>query len=230
MLEITTLTEALLELFARQRYITFMNNLLPFESVAQHWVNDLYQALDHHGQPGLALVRLYRLGRTQELPAELLARCPDCKEWALFLMGSAGDEAAWNGRHGSRQHQIISLEAAQRRPMFAAAFEQLALDDSPAINLDLGIEIQRLALYSYFSVPQAQGSPAIPFQEDFVRPYGIQSVFGIGGNFLSGASYLLLLFSKVPFPPAICKALHGLAPYVATSLAKADSQGMIWLQ
>ena len=49
-----------------------------------------------------------------------------------------------------------------------------------------------------FYVPRALGSAHIVAQEEFVRPYGIASVIGLGGLITTGDMFALILFSRVP--------------------------------
>ena len=52
-----------------------------------------------------------------------------------------------------------------------------------ALLLDLGQKS-----YTVFHVPHAVGSPYVSVQEDFVVPFGIQSLLGFGGILPSGTS------------------------------------------
>jgi hypothetical protein len=54
--------------------------------------------------------------------------------------------------------------------------------------------------YHVFHVPQAVGSAYIPAQQEFVLPFGIQSVLGFGGMLPSGNLFVVILFSKVYIP------------------------------
>ena len=51
--------------------------------------------------------------------------------------------------------------------------------------------------YGVFHVENAVGSPYIPAQDDFVLPYGIQSVVGCGGSLRGANLFAIILFSRV---------------------------------
>lgn len=228
MLELEVFSANQMDRWARGLYFHPFLERQSFEGVAQFWVQEIYNALTHYHHPAFALIRIYRLGQVKELPTELAIQCHDCHDRVLYLMGSAGDEQHWNRRQDSRHHQVISYEAAQKRPMFQAAFDQLSLEDDSVIHPDLDIEISRNGFYNYFWVEHAQQNSAIPYQKDFVLPYHIHSVFGLGGKFLSGNAYLLLMFAKIQLSPPTQQALRAIAPYVATSLARCDGHQDLW--
>ncbi len=47
-----------------------------------------------------------------------------------------------------------------------------------------------------FYVPEAEDSPYIPAQQDFIIPYEIKSVLGFGGILPSGNVFTIIAFSK----------------------------------
>jgi hypothetical protein len=122
----------------------------------------------------------------------------------LVLLASVGDEPAWNSRRLSRGHQAIPLPSVQiveQAPMIAELVREMGLDledvVAPRPQLVRGSEDRA---YNVFHVPEAEGSPFIPAQADFVRPFGIRSVLGFGGLMLSGELYAVVLFTRVPVP------------------------------
>jgi hypothetical protein len=54
--------------------------------------------------------------------------------------------------------------------------------------------------YNVFFVPEAEGSPFVPAQANFVVPFGIRSVLGFGGMLPSGNLFAVIIFSKVAVP------------------------------
>jgi hypothetical protein len=90
----------------------------------------------------------------------------------------------------------------EQAPMIAQLVREMGLDlddvVAPRPELVRGLEGKT---YNVFYVPEALGSPAIPAQDGFVRPYGIRSVVGCGGIHLTGDLYAAILFSRVPIPP-----------------------------
>jgi len=53
--------------------------------------------------------------------------------------------------------------------------------------------------YNVFHVREANGSPWIPAQEDFVIPHGIASVVGFGG-LIGSDLFAVILFSRITIP------------------------------
>jgi hypothetical protein len=124
----------------------------------------------------------------------------------LTLVATAGDEPAWNSRHLSRSHRAIPLsseEAVAQAPMVSQLIVQLGVSVSsvlrpdPKLFMDVGDKAQNV-----FYVPRALGSPYIVAQQDFVIPYGIESVIGFGGLLASGDLVTAILFSRVPISAA----------------------------
>lgn len=96
--------------------------------------------------------------------------------------------------------------------MIAQLIRQMGLDldsvVSPHPELLQGLEGKT---YNVFYVPRALGSDAIPAQDDFVRPYGIESVLGCGGVNLMGELYAAILFSRVPIPQETADRFRNIA-------------------
>jgi hypothetical protein len=193
-------------------------------------VRYLYDELgDGDGNRACALVRLYKTHPYGELPADLQAFAraaldeeptPDIR--CLTLLGSAGDEEAWNDPRRSAGHQAIPLPGEQmleRLPMVSQLISQLGLDPAtvlrPARDQMLSLS-QRT--YDVFHVPEAVGSPHLPAQQGFVEPYGIRSALGFGGMLYTGDLYAVVLFSRVPVPADAAQLLKILALAVRVPL------------
>ena len=180
------------------------------EEAAQQIVQGLHAIfVDDKGQPSCALIRCFKTHRYDHLPFELresaqsiqsdIADVPGAK--CLVLMGSAGIEPQWNSRRSSTGHQAIPLPSPKivgRFPMISQVMIQLGVDVSRVLrpNDDLIVDMHERT-YNVFYVEEAQGSPHIPAQEQFVKPYGIQSVVGFGGILPSGDLCIVILFSRV---------------------------------
>ncbi|HEU0079320.1 MAG TPA: hypothetical protein VFQ76_16820 [Longimicrobiaceae bacterium] len=158
------------------------------------------------------LVRFYKthaFGALEpQLQAFARARMGGREPWAdmrcLVLLASSGEEPAWNSRRLSRGHQAIPLPSVQiveQAPMIAELVREMGLDledvVAPRPQLVRGSEDRA---YNVFHVLEAEGSPFIPAQADFVRPFGIRSVLGFGGLLLNGEMYAVVLFTRVPVP------------------------------
>lgn len=182
------------------------------EEVANKIVGYFYdQFLDQEtGQSAFALVRLFKTHAYVELPLELQQIAqqkmgttfiqPDLK--CLTLLATAGDRPDWNIRTASIGHQAIPLlsqEMVTQAPMISQLIKQLGLTIDNVISPDpnLLMNLQERT-YNVFHIPDANGSPYIPAQTEFVHPFQIQSVLGFGGMLPSGNLIATILFSKLP--------------------------------
>jgi hypothetical protein len=155
------------------------------------------------------LVRFFRTIAYEALEPALQQRVRDDLGHAplaglrcLTLLGTAGEQPAWNSRHGSQGHQAIPLTSRQmieQSPMIAQLIRQLGMEvtDAPVPSFEL-LADPRQTQYNIFHVEEAVGSPYIPAQDDFVRPHGVRSVVGFGGLLPQGDIFALIIFSRVP--------------------------------
>jgi hypothetical protein len=72
--------------------------------------------------------------------------------------------------------------------------------------------------YNVFYVPEAQNSPLIPHQQDFVIPEHIKSVIGFGGVLPSRKLFVVILFSKAAISPEVSNKFKPLALSVKSAL------------
>lgn len=120
----------------------------------------------------------------------------------LTLLATAGEKVEWNSVRRSTGHQAIPLTShamVEQAPMISQLIRQLGLDTGLVLSPapDLIMEAAQKT-YNVFHVPEAQGSPYIPAQAEFVIPNGIRSVLGFGGVLPSGSLFAIIVFSKVP--------------------------------
>jgi hypothetical protein len=174
------------------------------------------------GDPQLALVRFYKTMPYRELEPDLrvyakaaLGEAPrDEGMRCLTLLASAGVEEAWNDRHESQGHRAIPLASVRmvhRAPMIAQLIEQMGMDVEHLVQTDSTIVPDSEGrTFNIFYVEKAPGSPYIPAQADFVGPFGVQSVVGFGG-ILKGEMFAVVLFSRVPIPPAAANRFRNIA-------------------
>jgi hypothetical protein len=183
------------------------------EEVAREVVRYLYSQLRDgvQGPSACALVRFFTTLPLRELPQALQREASragsgvDPGTRCLTLLGTAGEESAWNDPWLSRGHQVIpltSVEAVARAPMIARLLHELGVDVGALVGPGPRL-IEHLVGRSYnvFHVEEAAGSPHIPVQEEFVERYGIRSVVGFGGMLPRGELFAVILFSRVPIPP-----------------------------
>jgi len=76
---------------------------------------------------------------------------------------------------------------------------QFGLDVNAVIQPDplLIMEMEQKS-YNVFHVAEAEGSPYVPAQADFVVPFRVRSVVGFGGMLPSGDLFAVIAFVRVP--------------------------------
>ena len=140
----------------------------------------------------------------------------------LTLLGTVGGQPDWNSRAKSNGHRAIPLASAEmvgQIPMISRLINQFGLDVGSVLRPDsmlIGDLSERT--YNTFYVPEAVGSPYIPAQNEFVIPYGIKSVLGLGGVLSSGVLFVVIMFSKVAIPQETADNIGSLAPSVKNAV------------
>jgi PAS domain S-box-containing protein len=180
--------------------------------VAQDLSRFLYQHLcdRYTGRPQCVLVRCFltrEYGSLSEadrhIASQVLRRRPRSNAMkCLTLMGTAGQEAAWNDRECSHRYRAIPLVSEQfvsQFPMFAQLLRQFGVNMEPVVKpgSDLVMDWEERT-HNVFFVPDAVKSPFVPVQEEFVLRYGVRSVVGFGGILPSGHLFAVILFANVP--------------------------------
>jgi len=202
------------------------------EETANRIVDHLYQhCVDpESGIRSLALVRLFKTTALEDLD-------PDGQAFALRLLGdrpaprglpcltlfaTRGDQPEWNARQRSARHRAIPLPServVERLPMVSQVIRQLGLDLASVVRTRSEVLVQPAEKrFSVFYVKEAEGSPFVPDQGDFVRPAGIRSVVGTGGLLPNGELCVVILFSKVAIPRVVAERFSGLALHVKQAL------------
>lgn len=203
------------------------------EDAAQGVTDYLHRnLLDADGAPAAPLVRLYKTHRFRDLEpglqefAEQAAAAEELRPETrcLTLLGTSGTEADWNDRRSSRGHRAIPLtstDVVSRSPMIAALITQLGVDIGTVVAPGdaMTIELHHRA-YDLFFVPDAEGSPMVPAQEGFVRPYGIHSVVGSGGMLPSGDLFALILFTTQRLDEGTADLFRTMALSVKATIVK----------
>ena len=181
------------------------------DDIANRLVRYLYDHLidDKTRKPACALVRLFRTQTYGDLSIAhqacvrtILKREPASPGMkCLTLAATAGERLEWNQIALSQLYKAIPLVSAEfltQFPMFSQLFIQLGVDLDTTLRV--GSNLLRDAdehTFNVFYVPHALGSPFVPGQQDFVIPFGIQSVLGFGGLLPTGNLFVVVLFSKV---------------------------------
>jgi hypothetical protein len=205
------------------------------EEVAGRIVRYFFDTLvDGKGGQACSLVRFFKTHPYGELDDELqrfarnLLVCvpalPDMR--CLVLLGTAGEEEAWNSRMTSQGHQAIPLpseEAIQQIPMISILIRELGLQPSALIKPDPKLlPDMEQRNFTVFHISDALDSPHIPAQKEFVIPCGIRSVLGFGGLFPSGDIFAVIMFLKVPVSRELAELFTTLSLNVKIALLPFD--------
>jgi len=202
-----------------------------FEDAARFVVQNIFDNfLDSSNERLFGLVRIFRFGPFADLHPDLQSLAASDDEYWLSLMASMGVEPDWRDRHHSKGHRVIPADSPVT-PMLQAAFSNIGLSFGKEIEAGGGgMEMHahdRVGYLKHFHVPIALDSPYIPDQENFVVPYDIQSVVGIGSPFRDNIAYILLGFSLTPIDGEGAVNFAELNPFVGTLLASYD-RDQIW--
>ncbi|MEW6351393.1 MAG: hypothetical protein AB1646_20260 [Thermodesulfobacteriota bacterium] len=189
-----------------------ISGITSVEEVAQTSMEILYDHFSHT----VVLARLFATVPFGELPATNkqivrgLAQSAHNEQGlrnntlVLSLLGTRGMESKWNDRLGSQGHvgiPLISSSFISSIPMLSRLLRQLGAELDWFEQADCGIVDDRnLSRFGgLFYVRDAatevdrQGRKVIVAQ-DFVRDYGIKTVFGFGGGMLVGCNFLVSIF------------------------------------
>jgi hypothetical protein len=210
-----------------------------FEESAQKIVRYLYTNLMDRAtaQPACALVRLFKTHRFDDLDAELqrfavqrLGHSPLPFTKCFTLMATAGELPEWNDRACSRRFKAIPISGdgfVAQFPMFSQLVTQFGVDLHALLRprSNLLVDAQETT-FNVFYVPEAEGSPYVPGQEQFVIPFHIKSVLGFGSVLPSGELFATILFSKVPISRDTADLFKTLALYTKIAVLPFDDQAV----
>lgn len=202
------------------------------EQVADRVVRYLYESLRTAGgeTSACALVRLFvtmpyaGLDSDQQAFVQTVLNSAQSTSTTkcLTLLASAGELPAWNSRQASQGHKalpLVSEESVSRSPMIAQLIRQLGVKVGALITADPSLVIDAgQHTFNVFHVPEAEGSPYIPAQREFVIPYRVRSVLGFGGLLPSGELFATILFSKEPIQRETADLFKSLALNVKVAL------------
>ena len=199
------------------------DNFTTHEQASQFVVRHLFQEfVTEDGDAQLALVRIFRLTDVKDLPPDIRAMVEPGEQRIMALTGTWGLEEAWQHRSRSKGHQAVPISAIgvpEKIPMFQEVLTQLGIDIEHFYQTKELVVTGKRPYQGTFHIPDAS-SPAIPAQNEFVRPYGIKSLVGFGG-FMGPAQtiYLLYAFSREYVSPEAAQAFYRLQEFVGTTIA-----------
>lgn len=169
------------------------------------------------------LVRLFKthdyatLGDDLKVFAQqMLDRPGDIQSCKCFtLLATCGVNPEWKSRMSSKGHQAIPLPSVQvleKIPMMRNMVKQMGLDINSVVVPDPEIIVDlSQKTFNVFHVAKTEGSPYVPAQDEFVKPYGVKSVLGFGGVLPSGNVFVLIMFSKTPIAEEVANRFTTLA-------------------
>lgn len=231
-MQISTVDSTALQQYGKQVLYKYSQECNSMEQAAQNIVRDFYDMFrTEEGDPEFALVRVFRLTKFEELDPELQASCTIKSGQCLALMGTIGIEEAWCDRRQSQSRKAIPINQ-NMSPMFKGVFRELGFswEDSTGDELVSGAALGAMGMIRYFHVEDVSSSSYITDQEQFVEPYGIQSVVACGSQFLSDAAFVLIGFSTVPVTEEQAEKLVKLMPHISTLLATFDVREALWIE
>jgi len=117
----------------------------------------------------------------------------------LTLLGTRGDDPDWCDRKRSKGHQAIPLtrETVKKVPMMSRCFQQIGFNLDIVLKAEEDIHLDGVSsAFGVFHVEDAQGSPFVPAQDNFVKPRGVHSVLGCGTMLPNGAVSIWIGFLR----------------------------------
>lgn len=184
------------------------------EEVSQKFADAIYENF----KDSIVLVRVFATVPFGDLPdtnkkfvtklatAKRVSSLISDRTLVLSLLGTRGEEPAWNDRHNSKGHvgiPLISVNFIELIPMMSRLLKSLggSLDwinsnDTKIVSKTLG------SLSGLFYIPDAKttvdekGRKIIAAQ-DYVEKYGVKTVFGFGGSYITRKnSVVFIIFTR----------------------------------
>jgi hypothetical protein len=212
------------------------------QAVAERIVRYLHDSfrVPATAEPACVLVRCFQTCPYAGLPLEyqyaaeeLLEAMPSRPEMScLALLATCGSKLVWNDVATSVNHQSIplpSVEVVKRAPMIARLLGEIGVPlervvtppGSPDFLLERAADCgggPALDIFNVFYVEHALNSPFIPAQDDFVKPFGVHSVLGVGGLLPDGELFVVLLFLRIPVSRRVAELFRALALSVKAAM------------
>jgi hypothetical protein len=240
------LSECTLEQFIWVRtHLEMLPEATTFEQAAQRTTEIIYAAF----RSSLVLVRTFLTVPFGQLPgdtqhmvyeaargyqvADLLK--PDTL--VLSLAGTSGSQPTWNDRRLSRKHQgipLVSSHFVDSIPMTSRLLHQMGVGVRWIDTTDLSLFEQNISSQLFY-VPDAATTmdgmrrKVIPDQ-DFVRTYGVKTVFGVGGTYVLQRSALLamVVFCAESVPKSVAEMFSGLTTQLVAKTFSVVREGAIF--
>jgi len=216
-----------------------------FEQTAQRTTEIIYSAF----RSSLVLVRLFitvpfgQLPRDTQTMVQEAAKAYEAADLlrpetlVLSLAGTAGSHPTWNDRRLSRTHQgipLISSRFVQSIPMTSRLLHEMGMGVKWIDAADVSMFEQHMASQLFY-VPDAATAvdglarKVIPNQ-DFVRTYGVKTVFGVGGTYVLQQNPLLamVVFCAEPVPKAVAELFSSVTTQLVAKTYSVVREGAIF--
>ena len=162
------------------------------------------------GEKSCVLVRFFKThdfnklhGNLQTFATNMMEDTTTPYSFKCFtLLGTHGLDEKWLSRRDSSGHQAIPLPSdhvVEQIPMMCNLIKQMGLEINSVINPDpeVVMDLSRKT-FNVFHILDAEDSPYVPAQDQFVKRYGVKTVLGCGGVLPSGNVFVVIIFSKTP--------------------------------
>ena len=203
------------------------NGLSSLEETVQELMKIFCQTfITDKGKSAFALSRYFKSCTYEEIPEDIKIYIQhqedkeniQAQNRYLTLIGTAGEVEEWKYRRDSKEHQALPLydpRIVDNLPMLSALFAQIgfAIPNTEGANKNIIIDREDHD-FGIFCVEDATGSTLIPKQAEFVEPFGIKSVIGFGGHYMTDHIYAIIIFSKVEISKERAKLFLSLNPAV----------------
>jgi hypothetical protein len=216
-----------------------------FEQTAQRTTEIIYSAF----RSSLVLVRIFITVPFGQLPRDTQTMVHDAarayqvadllkpETLVLSLAGTSGSQPTWNDRRLSRTHQgipLISSRFVQSIPMTSRLLHQMGVGVKWIDGADMSMFEQNMASQLFY-VPDAATAvdglsrKVIPNQ-DFVRTYGVKTVFGVGGSYVMQHHALMAMvaFCAEPVPKSVAELFSSITTQMVAKTYSVVREGAIF--
>jgi hypothetical protein len=156
----------------------------------------------------------------------------------LCLLGTVGVEPHWCNRHLSSGHigiPLISSSFVEGIPMVAQLLQELQIDlgfmergHNQVTQLQQeGTTAGLFYVQDAASIIDEKGRHVIPDQE-FVAQYDIKTVFGLGGVYMSGRVFSLIVFTRDTIAREVVEQYAPLVVTIKANTADLEQEGRLF--
>lgn len=245
MSRISEITESKISSFIKENE-SKLKGFGTLEETAQKLTDIMYQEF----KDSIVLVRVFATAPFERLPvfnqefvrnlaaAKGITSLINAKTLVLSLLGTYGEDIIWNDRHNSNGHVGIPLASADfigLIPMMSRLMKALGVPLDWISSTDRTIIAKAIGnIAGVFYVPDAkvstdeQGRKIIPTQ-DFVDRYKVKTVFGIGGGYILGATFItIIVFTREEIEQQKAELFMPLISLLKSTTTNMVTQGRIF--